>query len=83
MTLGGRLNNAEALKRVKILGEMWPLLMGNASVMSQARQDFWPYTGLLFNVNLSKGKEVPETQCYVSASPCKQASEKEADLAML
>lgn len=80
MTLGGRLQDAISQKRIQIMQSLWPLLQPGSGVNGPVngasrpegnvkRVPFWPYTGLLFNVNLTNGSDVPETQCYVSTAP--------------
>jgi DMATS type aromatic prenyltransferase len=70
MTLGGRLQDDASQKRISIMQSLWPLLMGNTATHAAngKRVQFWPYTGLLYNVNLTKNNDVPETQCYVCTS---------------
>jgi hypothetical protein len=80
MTLGGRLQDAVSQKRIQIMQSLWPLLQPGSGINGPVngtsrpegngkRVPFWPYTGLIFNVNLTKGNDIPETQCYVSTTP--------------
>ncbi|KAL2270581.1 hypothetical protein VTJ83DRAFT_2765 [Remersonia thermophila] len=80
MTLGGRLTDESALKRVEILRDLWPLLRnekpgeGPDPVAEPEAWEAWhktdrltgtPLSGLQYNVEICPNKPDLETKCYV------------------
>jgi DMATS type aromatic prenyltransferase len=73
LTLGGRLNDETAHKRVDILRSIWPLLL-NEPEGPHTADDAWSkperinrtgYSGIQYTIEITPGKEIPDTKIYV------------------
>lgn len=71
MTLGGRLTSQASIDGVKILGDIWPLMLNeprgdfDENVTKPERVPGTGYSGIQFTVEMTPGRAEPDTKVYI------------------